>query len=111
MLQAASVSLTPGRFLQVGTLQMHGTGTALGDPIEVNAALAVLLTNPKTRAAAAGVRCILQHMQRHFVPVSLMHTIVDFVVCRLRLRSPATYAWQNLDCDAVQSCCHAIQIL
>ena len=29
--------------LQVDSLQMHGTGTALGDPIEVNAALAVLL--------------------------------------------------------------------
>ena len=29
--------------LQVNVLQMHGTGTALGDPIEVNAALTALL--------------------------------------------------------------------
>ncbi len=29
--------------LQVSALQMHGTGTALGDPIEVNAALTALL--------------------------------------------------------------------
>jgi acyl transferase domain-containing protein len=45
---------------QVGTLQMHGTGTALGDPIEVNAALAALLPAPKSRAAAAGVCRVLQ---------------------------------------------------
>jgi acyl transferase domain-containing protein len=29
-------------FLQVGGLQMHGTGTPLGDPIEVGAAAAVM---------------------------------------------------------------------
>lgn len=29
--------------IKVGLLQMHGTGTALGDPIEVNAALSVLM--------------------------------------------------------------------
>ena len=32
---------------QVGTLQMHGTGTALGDPIEINAALACLMPSAK----------------------------------------------------------------
>lgn len=36
---------------KVNTLQMHGTGTALGDPIEVNAALTVLMTK---RTAADG---------------------------------------------------------
>lgn len=29
--------------LQMNALQMHGTGTALGDPIEINAALSALL--------------------------------------------------------------------
>ena len=29
--------------LQVSVLQMHGTGTALGDPIEMNAALTALV--------------------------------------------------------------------
>jgi acyl transferase domain-containing protein len=38
----------------VGTLQMHGTGTALGDPIEVNAALAALLPAAMGRGAPAG---------------------------------------------------------
>ena len=36
---------------QVSALQMHGTGTALGDPIEVNAALSFLLA-PAGRTAA-----------------------------------------------------------
>jgi Beta-ketoacyl synthase, C-terminal domain/Beta-ketoacyl synthase, N-terminal domain len=54
------ISLTPGCGVQVGTLQMHGTGTALGDPIEVNAVLAALLPAAKSRAAAAGVHCNLQ---------------------------------------------------
>ena len=35
--------ISPVSSLQVNSLQMHGTGTALGDPIEVNAALTVLL--------------------------------------------------------------------
>jgi Beta-ketoacyl synthase, C-terminal domain len=64
--------VSSGCVAQVGTLQMHGTGTALGDPIEVNAALAALLPAPKGRAAVAGVRCILQHRQLHFVLLCLM---------------------------------------
>jgi len=39
----------------VGTLQMHGTGTPLGDPIEVNAALAALLPpSGSTSTSASG---------------------------------------------------------
>lgn len=62
--------------VQVGTLQMHGTGTALGDPIEVNAALAALLPAAKSRAAAAGVRCRLQQRLPRFVLVSLVPKIL-----------------------------------
>ena len=39
---------------QVGALQMHGTGTALGDPIEVNAALTALAT--KGQVSVVGFR-------------------------------------------------------
>lgn len=39
---------------QVGTLQLHGTGTALGDPIEVNAALAALLPPPGAPGGPGG---------------------------------------------------------
>lgn len=48
----AHSSSTPAHFAQVGTLQMHGTGTALGDPIEMNAALACLMPSspPLSRA-------------------------------------------------------------
>ena len=36
--------------LQMSVLQMHGTGTALGDPIEMNAALTALV-GPGSKAA------------------------------------------------------------
>ena len=44
----------------MGLLEMHGTGTPLGDPIEINAALAVLMpgaskTGGGTTATASGV--------------------------------------------------------
>jgi acyl transferase domain-containing protein len=39
---------------QVGKLQMHGTGTALGDPIEINAALACLMPSAKPHRATRG---------------------------------------------------------
>ena len=37
----------------VQSLEMHGTGTALGDPIEVGAASAVLLVGPCCAGRAA----------------------------------------------------------
>lgn len=37
-----SLHKKPVACLQVGGLQMHGTGTPLGDPIEIGAAAAVL---------------------------------------------------------------------
>ena len=50
------------RLVQVGTLQMHGTGTALGDPIEMNAALACLMSSSppsSSRAAPAAAPRLL----------------------------------------------------
>ena len=44
---------TSGR--SVGHLQLHGTGTALGDPIEVNAASAALGAGPRSAARASPV--------------------------------------------------------
>lgn len=52
-LECIAATLRPLLVVQVGSLQMHGTGTALGDPIEVNAALAALLPTSKGRGAAA----------------------------------------------------------
>ncbi len=42
----------------VHSLQMHGTGTALGDPIEVGATSAVLGTQDSTLVLSAGKTCI-----------------------------------------------------
>ena len=40
----------PPHACKVDMLQLHGTGTPLGDPIEVNAALAVLCAAPRPQS-------------------------------------------------------------
>jgi acyl transferase domain-containing protein len=44
--------------LQVGLLQLHGTGTALGDPIEVNAALSALFSGEPKRPAPLALAAV-----------------------------------------------------
>jgi hypothetical protein len=87
--------------LQVSALEMHGTGTPLGDPIEVNAALEVLqrtgtsvhFSAAKSRVghaeAAAGAVGVIQ--VSHVQLVSVDHLV------SIRVSNPQIFAY-NLQC-------------
>lgn len=75
---------------QVDALQMHGTGTSLGDPIEINGALSVLMAKRRpvqplslaaSKAAAGhaepaagilGLACAICSLEAHALP-KLLH--------------------------------------
>lgn len=83
--------------LQVSALEMHGTGTPLGDPIEVNAALAVLqrtgtsvnFSAAKSRVghaeAAAGAVGVIQ--VSHVQPFEVDY-LVSIHVCNSHMIAP-----------------------
>ena len=48
-------------FHQVTSLHLHGTGTALGDPIEAGAAAAVLLNGQATEGGACSRLALASH--------------------------------------------------
>jgi 3-oxoacyl-(acyl-carrier-protein) synthase/acyl carrier protein len=54
---------------EVGTMQLHGTGTALGDPIEVNATLSVLM-NRRTARDGSLVLCAAKAAFGHAEPAA-----------------------------------------
>ena len=54
---------------EVGTIQLHGTGTALGDPIEVNATLSVLM-NKRTAKDGSLVLCAAKAAFGHAEPAA-----------------------------------------
>mmetsp|Transcript_24961 Transcript_24961/g.85415 ORF Transcript_24961/g.85415 Transcript_24961/m.85415 type:complete len:1236 (+) Transcript_24961:1403-5110(+) len=57
---AAALALARASPSQVASLHMHGTGTALGDPVEAAAACEVLCTKPRASAASTAGRLPLQ---------------------------------------------------
>ena len=48
-------------FIQVTSLHLHGTGTALGDPIEAGAAAAVLLTGKSNERGEGSQLAMASH--------------------------------------------------
>ncbi len=54
---------------EVGSMQLHGTGTALGDPIEVNATLSVLM-NKRTAKDGSIVLCAAKAAFGHAEPAA-----------------------------------------
>jgi 3-oxoacyl-(acyl-carrier-protein) synthase/acyl carrier protein len=54
---------------EVGTMQLHGTGTALGDPIEVNATLSVLMSK-RTAKEGSLVMCAAKAAFGHAEPAA-----------------------------------------
>jgi 3-oxoacyl-(acyl-carrier-protein) synthase len=71
-------ALEPAR---IGALEMHGTGTPLGDPIEVGAAAAVLLGHGRSGRARATVSPILA--------LSFIITRISFFISSIHGRSGA----------------------
>lgn len=89
-------------------LEMHGTGTPLGDPIEVGAALAVLVTAKRSRPTGlSAVKSIAGHTEPAAGAASIQH-----MTTRLLSHRPAAYVWHlPCQCKAASSVFSAVALL
>lgn len=73
----ANANTQPG---EVDNLEMHGTGTPLGDPIEIGAALAVLSIPGKSKPTSlSAVKSILGHAEPAAGIASVWHMIKRYL--------------------------------
>jgi hypothetical protein len=100
---------------KVGLLQMHGTGTALGDPIEVNAALTALMAK-RTRAdgplALSAAKAAMGHAEPAAGAVGLASAILSLesgaAPMMMHLRSVNPYVAQCVEGGGKVAGCNAV---
>ena len=73
---------------EVGCLEAHGTGTALGDPIEVRAAVGVLVLSREVELAVGGIKANVGHAE----PAAGMSGVVQLVTMTLARREAGANA-------------------
>jgi Beta-ketoacyl synthase, C-terminal domain len=79
----------------VTTAQLHGTGTSLGDPIEIGAAAAVLLRGERPPLVAASIKSWLGHAETAAGVLGLLHGLAGSTAGAVQGDTPCSASWTH----------------